>query len=49
MFLQVEQDKLLSELRRERNSDLINNFANDYALRFMILQKTKEEDIRVEI
>jgi hypothetical protein len=48
MMLQVEQDKLLSELARERNSDLVNSFATDYALRFIILQKTKEEEVRVE-
>lgn len=48
MMLQVEQDKLLSELARERNNDLISSFASDYVLRFLILQKTKEEEIRVE-
>lgn len=49
MFLEVEQDKLLSELRRERNSEHIASFANDYALRFIILQKNKEGDIRIEM
>lgn len=48
MMLQVEQDKLLSELARERNSDLVASFASDYALRFIILQKTKEQEVRVE-
>jgi hypothetical protein len=48
MLLQVEQDKLLSELARERNSDLVSSFASDYVLRFIILQKTKEGDVRVE-
>ncbi len=48
MMLQVEQDKLLSELARERNSELVNSFATDYALRFIIIQKTKEEEVRVE-
>lgn len=48
MMLQVEQDKLLSEIARERNSDLVTSFATDYALRFIILQKTKEEEVRVE-
>lgn len=48
MMLQVEQDKLLSELSRERNNDLVSSFATDYALRFIILQKTKEEEVRVE-
>jgi hypothetical protein len=48
MFLQIEQDRLSSELARERNSDLVASFASDYTLRFIVLQKTKEEEIRVE-
>lgn len=47
-MLQVEQDKLASELARERNSDLVASFASDYALRFLVLQKTKEGEVRVE-
>lgn len=48
MFLQIEQDCLQSELARERNLDHISSFASDYALRFIIIQKTKENEIRVE-
>jgi len=48
MFLQIEQDRLQTELARERNFDHISSFASDYALRFIIIQKTKENDIRVE-
>jgi hypothetical protein len=48
MMLQVEQDRLASELARERNSDLVASFASDYALRFLLLQKTKEGEVRVE-
>ena len=47
-MLQVEQDKLTSELSRERNCELVASFASDYALRFLILQKTKEGEVRVE-
>ena len=49
MFLGVEQKVLLSELQRERNNELINNFASDYSLRFIILQKTQENGIRFEL
>lgn len=48
MFLQIEQEKLQAELSRERNSDLISTFASDYTIRFVVIQKTKEEEIRVE-
>jgi hypothetical protein len=48
MILQIEQDRLLAELARERNNDLISSFASDYALRFIIIQKTKDDEIRVE-
>jgi hypothetical protein len=48
MFLQLEQPDLLAQLRKERNTENITLFATDYAIRFLILQKTKEE-VKVEI
>ena len=49
MFLGLEQGVLLSELQRERNNDIITNFASDYSLRFLIMQKTTEKEVRLEL
>lgn len=49
MFLQVEQERLQSELARERNQDLLTSFASDYAVHFLILQKGVGEEVRLEV
>lgn len=48
MFLAMDQKAILEQLQRERNSELISNFASDYSLRFLILQKDSEKEVRVE-
>jgi len=49
MFQQVEQERLQSELARERNQDLLTSFASDYAVHFLILQKGAGEEVRLEV
>jgi hypothetical protein len=48
MFLAMDQKALLQELQRERNNELITNFASDYSLRFLIMQKNSEKEVRLE-
>lgn len=44
----MDQKALLQELQRERNNELITNFASDYSLRFLIMQKNSEKEVRLE-
>ena len=48
MFLGMEQSMVLTQLERERNSSTISNFASDFSLRFIVIQKTSEKDVQVE-
>ena len=47
-MLQIEQDKLETELAKEQNSSLIQQFASEYDIRTMLLRKDKEGSIKVE-
>ena len=49
MFVGMEQKTVLNELQRERNNDIITSFASDYSLRFVILQKITEKEVRLEL
>lgn len=49
MFLGMDQNALLEQLQRERNNEIISNFASDISLRFVILQKTTEKEVRLEV
>ena len=49
MFLGLEQGQLLTELQRERNNEIITNFASDYSLRFVIMQKVTEKEVKLEV
>ena len=49
MFLQLNPDVLADQLTNEKNTTNITSFANDFEIRYMILEKQKEAILNVEI
>jgi hypothetical protein len=47
MFLGLEPAQLKAELQRERNADLVSSFASDFSLRFLVMQKVSEKEVRL--
>jgi hypothetical protein len=49
MFLQINPESLSSHLSSQQNLNSIKQFANDFEVRFMILQKSKDGKVIVEL
>lgn len=49
LFLQLDQTALISQLELERNFANVSAFASNFDIRFIILQKNKQNEVKVEI
>ena len=49
LFLQLDQQALIQQLANEKNIANVSAFATNYDIRFIILQKSKQNDIKVEV
>lgn len=49
LFLQLDQTSLVTQLESEKNKTNISAFACNFDIRFVILQKNKNNEVTVEI
>lgn len=49
LFLQLDQPSLVTQLESEKNKANVSSFAANFDIRFIILQKNKNNEVNVEI
>lgn len=49
LFLQIDQQSLASKLESEKNASNVSAFASNFDVRFIILQKDKQNEVKVEL